>query len=98
LILGVPTVGSEEIQGFFPSAGYNLMKARPPREKETMQSAKSDRTGVFILALPPWVIAIASAGAVASDGSGAGGDVGDHLGLQDSRIREIAVVANFLRV
>jgi len=42
-----------------------------------MQSAINDRTGVFILALPPWVIAIASAGAVASDGSGAGGDVGD---------------------
>jgi hypothetical protein len=50
-----------------------------------MQSAMSDRTGVFILALQPWVIAIASAGAVASDGSGAGDDVGDHLALRDSR-------------
>ena len=43
--------------------------------KETMQSAISDRNGVFILALPPWVIAIASAGAVASDGCGPGGDL-----------------------
>jgi hypothetical protein len=43
--------------------------------KEIMQSAISNRTGVFILALPPWVIAIASAGAVASDGSRPGGDL-----------------------
>ena len=63
-----------------------------------MQSAISDRTGVFILALPPWVITIASAGAVASDGSGAVDDVEGRPALRDSRIWESAAVANFLRV
>ena len=44
-----------------------------------MQYAISDRIGVFSLALPPWVIAIASAGSVASDGSG---EVDDMEGRQ----------------
>jgi hypothetical protein len=71
--------GARGDRGFFPPAGYNLMKREQMPAyhlgKETMQSAISDRTGVFILALPPWVIAIASAGAVASDGCGPGGDL-----------------------
>jgi hypothetical protein len=63
-----------------------------------MQYAIRDRTGVFSLALPPWVVAIASAGPLASDGSGAGDDVEGRPGLQDSRIWEGAAVTNFLRV
>jgi hypothetical protein len=50
-----------------------------------MQYAISDRIGVFSLALPPWVIAIASAGSVASDGSG---EVDDMEGRPALRIPE----------
>ena len=64
-----------------------------------MQYAISERTGVFSLALAPWVIAIASAGAAAS-----GTDLEPEAtwevvqALQDSRTCESTAVANFLRV
>ena len=63
-----------------------------------MQYAISDRIGVFSLALPPWVIAIASAGAVASDGSGAGDNVEGRPALRDFESAKARLVANFLRV
>ena len=63
-----------------------------------MQYAISDRIGVFSLALPPWVIAIASAGSVASDGSGEVDDMEGRPAPQDSRIWESAAVTNILRV
>jgi len=60
-----------------------------------MQYPISDRIGVFSVALPPWVIAIASPGAVASDESGAVDDMEGHPALQDPESGKAQLVQIF---